>query len=110
MSGLVAALNVSAALAGEPDAIFPHDTAIGALVRYVTTPQREFAPMNATWGLFPPLAEELRRTDKRERARAHLARARASFAAFVGSRPDLVAAWLSPAPADREAAPAAIAP
>ncbi len=66
--------------------------------------------MNATWGLFPPLAEELRRTDKRERARAQLARARASFAAFVGSRPDLVAERYSPPPADREAEPAAIAP
>lgn len=92
MSGLVAALNVAAALLGEPDVVFPDDTAIGALVRYVTTPQREFAPMNATWGLFPPLPEELRRTDKRERARAHLARARASFAAFALTRPLLVAA------------------
>ena len=91
MSGLVAALNVAAALRSEPDVVFPDDTAIGALVRYVTTPQREFAPMNATWGLFPPLPEELRRTDKRERARAHLARARASFAAFAQTRPLLVA-------------------
>lgn len=91
MSGLVAALNVAAGMAGEGDVVFPDDTAIGALVRYVTTPQREFAPMNATWGLFPPLDEPLRRADKRERARAHLARARASFARFVVSRPDLVA-------------------
>ena len=92
MSGLVAALNVAAGLAGAGDVVFPDDTAIGALVRYVTTPQRDFAPMNATWGLFPPLDEPLRRADKRERARAHLARARASFARFVASRPDLVAA------------------
>jgi methylenetetrahydrofolate--tRNA-(uracil-5-)-methyltransferase len=91
MSGLVAALNVAAARAGAPEVVFPDDTAIGSLVRYVTTPQREFAPMNATWGLFPPLDEALRRADKRERARSHLARARGSFARFLGSRPDLVA-------------------
>ena len=95
MSGLVAALNVAAALRGEPDVIFPEDTAIGALVRYVTTPQREFAPMNATWGLFPPLqagpGADHGRMDKRERARRHLARARASFDAFAGLHPDLVA-------------------
>lgn len=97
MSGLVAALNVAAALDGAPDVVFPDDTAIGSLVRYVTTPQREFAPMNATWGLFPPLDEALRRADKRERARSHLARARGSFARFLGSRPDLVAP--DPAPA-----------
>jgi methylenetetrahydrofolate--tRNA-(uracil-5-)-methyltransferase len=91
MSGLVAALNVAAAVRGEPDVIFPADTAIGALVRYVTTPQREFAPMNATWGLFPPLPAELGRMDKRERARAHLARARTSFARFAELHPLLVA-------------------
>ena len=91
MSGLVAALNVAATLAGSAEVTFPDDTAIGSLVRYVTTPQREFAPMNATWGLFPPLDEALRRADKRERARSHLVRARASFAGFLRSRPDLVA-------------------
>lgn len=90
MSGLVAALNVVAAQRNEPDVVFPADTAIGALVRYVTTPQREFAPMNATWGLFPVLPAELGRMDKRARARAHLARARASFAAFLMSHPLLV--------------------
>jgi methylenetetrahydrofolate--tRNA-(uracil-5-)-methyltransferase len=91
MSGLVAALNVAAAAAGAEEVIFPEDTAIGSLVRYVTTPQREFAPMNATWGLFPPLDDPLRRADKRARARSHLARARGSFARFRRSRPDLVA-------------------
>lgn len=90
MSGLVAALNVAAELAGAEPVVFPTDTAIGALVRYVTTPQREFAPMNATWGLFPPLPEEYRRVEKRVRARAHLERARRSLAGFLESRPDLV--------------------
>jgi methylenetetrahydrofolate--tRNA-(uracil-5-)-methyltransferase len=101
MSGLVAALNVAAAQAGEPEVVFPAETAIGSLVRYVTTPQREFAPMNATWGLFPPLPEAQQRTDKRERARAHLARARAAFAAHLAARP-----LLAPEGADPLAAPA----
>src|SRR4029077_17789918 len=92
MSGLVAALNVAAAFAAAGEVIFPDDTAIGSLVRYVTTPQREFAPMNATGGLFPPLDDPLRHADKRERARSQLARARPSFARFLASRPDLVAA------------------
>jgi len=95
-------------VAREGDVVFPDDTAIGALVRYVTTPQREFAPMNATWGLFPPLDEPLRRTDKRERARAHLARARASFARFVASRPDLVAPNVV-VPAESDPHPGALA-
>lgn len=91
MSGLVAALNVAAALDGEDEVRFPDDTAIGSLVRYITTPQATFAPMNATWGLFPPLPDG-RRRDKRERARAHLARARESFAACLAARPSLAAA------------------
>lgn len=107
MSGLVAALNVAAAGRGRPPVVFPDETAIGSLVRYVTTPQREFAPMNATWGLFPPLAEELRKDGKRARATHHLARARGAFAELLRARPDLVAAG---ALADPEAAPAAIAP
>jgi methylenetetrahydrofolate--tRNA-(uracil-5-)-methyltransferase len=102
MSGLVAALNVASAVAGGDEVVFPHDTAIGSLIRYVTTPQREFAPMNATWGLFPRLEDSLQRTDRRSRARSHLAQARASFARFLGSRPDLVAmaepAALTPVP------------
>jgi len=88
MSGLVAALNVAAAWQGEPAVVFPAETAIGSLVRYVTTSQREFAPMNATWGRFPPLGDEVRR-DRRERARAQLARARRSFAVFLAGRPPL---------------------
>ncbi|MDP9320203.1 MAG: methylenetetrahydrofolate--tRNA-(uracil(54)-C(5))-methyltransferase (FADH(2)-oxidizing) TrmFO [Chloroflexota bacterium] len=91
MSGLVAALNVAATVARADDVVFPDDTAIGSLVRYVTTPQREFAPMNATWGLFPRLDDDLQHADKRARARSQLARARASFARFLASRPDLVA-------------------
>ena len=91
MSGLVAALNVAAVLSGRDEVVFPADTAIGSLIRYVTTPQREFAPMNATWGLFPRLEDALQRTDRRSRARSHLAQARVSFARFLASRPDLVA-------------------
>jgi len=100
MSGLVAALNVASAVAGGDEVVFPADTAIGSLVRYVTTPQREFAPMNATWGLFPRLEDSLQRTDRRSRARSHLTQARLSFARFLASRPDLVAT----------AEPAALAP
>lgn len=98
MSGLVAALNVAAWTAGRAEVRFPEDTAIGALVRYVTTPQQGFAPMNATWGIFPPLPDAARvRRGKRERAEAHLARARASFARFLEERPDLAALALTPA-------------
>lgn len=91
MSGLVSALNVAASLSGQGDVVFPDDTAIGSLVRYITTPQKGFAPMNATWGLFPPLPEDGVRRDRRARAQAHLARARGSFARYLDGHPELAA-------------------
>lgn len=100
MSGLVAAVNLAATLRGGQTVEFPTDTAIGALVRYITTPQPGFAPMNATWGLFPPLPDPEVRRVKRERARAHLARARASLTTFAAAHPLLRAGPVPTIPAD----------
>ncbi|HET8569577.1 MAG TPA: methylenetetrahydrofolate--tRNA-(uracil(54)-C(5))-methyltransferase (FADH(2)-oxidizing) TrmFO [Candidatus Limnocylindria bacterium] len=108
MSGLVAALNVDAHLMGGADVVFPADTAIGSLVRYVTTPQGTFAPMNATWGLFPALDGPVPR-GRRDRARAHLSRARASLAAFLAARPALAAADAPAAAPPVPASPALLA-
>jgi len=54
-SGLVAGINAVRALRGESPVIFPAETAIGALCRYVSTPQKHFAPMNINFGLLPPI-------------------------------------------------------
>lgn len=108
MSGFVAALNVAATLRGAAAIEFPVDTAIGSLVRYITTPQTGFAPMNATWGLFPALPDPALRRAKRERARAHLARARASLSAFVEEQPLLDARPAPDDPVDVPALPTAV--
>src|SRR6185503_11560595 len=42
-SGLVAGMNAVRTLRGQPPAVFPGETAIGALCRYVSTPQKQFA-------------------------------------------------------------------
>src|SRR5262245_409524 len=54
-SGLVAGLNAVRLHRGELPMIFPAETAIGALCRYVSTPQKHFAPMNINFGLLPPI-------------------------------------------------------
>jgi len=54
-SGLVAGINAVRKLRGEPPLILPPETAIGALCRYVSTPQKHFAPMNINFGLLPPI-------------------------------------------------------
>ena len=44
--------------AGEPPVVPPRATALGSLLAYVTQRGRqEFQPMNANYGLFPPLGD-----------------------------------------------------
>ena len=49
--GLVAAIAVISFLRGEPFVPPPPDTAVGALLGYVTTPRKDFQPMNVNFGL-----------------------------------------------------------
>jgi methylenetetrahydrofolate--tRNA-(uracil-5-)-methyltransferase len=67
-SGLIAGINAVRLLRNEPGLIMPPETAIGALCRYVSTPQKHFAPMNINFGLLPPM-EMPRRTPKAEKQR-----------------------------------------
>jgi len=67
-SGLVAGINAVRKLRGKPPLILPPETAIGALCRYVSTPQKHFAPMNINFGLLPPI-DAPRRTAKSDKQR-----------------------------------------
>ena len=40
--------------------IFPEETMIGALAKYITTPNEKFQPMNANFGILPELDEKIR--------------------------------------------------
>jgi methylenetetrahydrofolate--tRNA-(uracil-5-)-methyltransferase len=65
-SGLIAGINAVRHLRKESPLTMPAETAIGALCRYVSTPQKHFAPMNINFGLLPALipAKKLSKTDK----------------------------------------------
>jgi len=67
-SGLVAGINAVRYMRGEEPRIMPAETAIGALCRYVSTPQKHFAPMNINFGLLPPV-DFPRRTAKMDKHR-----------------------------------------
>jgi len=67
-SGLVAGINAVRTSRGETPITFPAETAIGALCRYVSTPQKHFAPININFGLLPSI-ELPRRTAKTEKQR-----------------------------------------
>ena len=66
-TGLLAAIYAERKINGKPEKLVPETTVIGALMKYVTTPNPSFQPMNANFGIMPPLAERIR--DKAERKR-----------------------------------------
>jgi len=77
--GFVAGVNAYALVKGMSPYIFPDVTIIGSLLRYITTPTKRFQPMNANWGILPPLDKkvrdrQMRRLLLRERALSALYR------------------------------------
>lgn len=64
-SGLVAAIGLACALDGKPEPDFTQKTIHGALARHVSTPNANFQPMNANFGILEPL--EVRVRGKRNR-------------------------------------------
>ncbi|MDQ0190568.1 methylenetetrahydrofolate--tRNA-(uracil(54)-C(5))-methyltransferase (FADH(2)-oxidizing) TrmFO [Alicyclobacillus cycloheptanicus] len=81
-AGLVAGLNAGRLALDRPLLTFPQTTAIGSLAHYIThTDPDHFQPMNATFGLIPPLSRRIR--DKRERALAVAERALQDLEALV---------------------------
>jgi methylenetetrahydrofolate--tRNA-(uracil-5-)-methyltransferase len=73
-SGLVAGLNAARLLEGRSLLRFPEETAIGALCRYVSTAQKEFAPTNISFGLLPPV-DAGRKANKQDKQRLAAERA-----------------------------------
>ncbi|MDZ4185029.1 MAG: methylenetetrahydrofolate--tRNA-(uracil(54)-C(5))-methyltransferase (FADH(2)-oxidizing) TrmFO [Desulfuromonadales bacterium] len=56
--GLLAGVYAAGILSGRPVSVPPADTAIGSLLKYVTSYEgKNFQPMNINMGLFPPLEE-----------------------------------------------------
>jgi methylenetetrahydrofolate--tRNA-(uracil-5-)-methyltransferase len=78
-TGLLAGLNAARLVGGEATLSPPRTTALGSLLAYVTQRgKKAFQPMNANYGLFPPLSRPLRGRDKKlalaERALTELRR------------------------------------
>ncbi len=77
-SGIMAGRNAAKRVKGESIEILPPETMIGALSRYISSESvGSFQPMNANFGILPPLSARIR--DKRER---YMALAQRSLAAL----------------------------
>lgn len=60
-SGLIAGMNAAQYALGQECFVLPPDTALGSMAQYITTADfNHFQPMNANFGLFPPLGEKIR--------------------------------------------------
>ena len=90
-SGLLAALNTFADLAGVSRVALPKTGALGSLVAYATDPETHgYQPMHVNFGIVPPL-EGARVRNKRERYALYAARALGDLESYMNAREDLFA-------------------
>ena len=59
-SGLVAGINAANKYLNKEKITFSKETMIGALSKYIATPNEKFQPMNANFGILPQLEENIR--------------------------------------------------
>ena len=84
-SGLVAGINAARMALNEELLYFPHETALGAMARYIThTDAKNFQPMNVNFGIFPDLGERVK--TKPERAERHANRALEAIQNFINTQ------------------------
>ena len=64
-SGLLTAIHIADEIEGRPARSFDDRTVCGALETHISTPNKDFQPMNANFGILAPLSVRIR--DKKER-------------------------------------------
>ena len=64
-SGMVSAINAVQKYKGESEITFSEQTMIGALAKYISTQNEKFQPMNANYGILPPLPTKIK--DKKQK-------------------------------------------
>ncbi len=82
-TGILAGINAGRLSEGKELVVPPAETMLGALVRYVTSKERELQPMNPVFGLLPPLEQKIR--DRRKRKERMAERALSKMREWVES-------------------------
>ena len=82
-SGLMVAYNIIESFKNdnEEQALFDEVTILGALSKYVSTENKDYAPMNANFGIVPPLENKIK--DKKERYTIYANRSLEKIEEFV---------------------------
>ena len=82
-AGLLAGLNAVRLIRGQELLVLPRETMLGALAHHITTADPDtFQPMNANYGILPPLENE-HRLNKKERKPARSKRALAALEGWL---------------------------
>ena len=81
MSGLLCAINIDRKLKGKEVVLPPITTAIGSLIRYITSPNENFQPMHVSYSLMPELEERVK--DKKKRKEEYSRRAISAIERFA---------------------------
>lgn len=81
-SGLLAAMAIYADVQGKPRPIFDNTTMLGALQTHISTPCKDFQPMNANFGIVSSLPVRIK--DKKERYHALAERALQTIQSYLG--------------------------
>jgi methylenetetrahydrofolate--tRNA-(uracil-5-)-methyltransferase len=85
-SGLAAALLLSDQAQARPLELPPATTALGGLLRHLSTVQPSFQPTNVTYALVPPIEHQGKKLTKEHRGQALAARALADLEAYWSIR------------------------
>ena len=80
MSGLLTAIYLERKIKEKPEILIPDTTVCGALAKYITTKNADFQPMNANFGIIPPLDMIIK--DKKEKKRLQAERSLKDTLAF----------------------------
>lgn len=80
-SGLMTAIYLQRKLKGLPINVVSEKTVLGALAKYITTDNKDFQPMNANFGILPPLNRVVR--DKAQRKREQAERSLKEISDFI---------------------------
>lgn len=73
-SGLIAGINAARVAQGQEPIVLPEQTTLGSMAKYITTADfKHFQPMNANFGLFPPLETRIRSKKEKNEAIANRA-------------------------------------
>ena len=88
-SGIVAGINACRMVRGREPFLLPRDTMLGALAAHVCTPNADYQPMGANFGILPSLETHIR--DKKLRYAALAQRALDSLERVMADMPETFA-------------------